>query len=78
MKMNYLFTLEDVTDHFGRLCDFVTGILAILSDHSPPGHQDDQVSNVSNVGNGSQGVIHHNFLETWGRAQKIARCRGIR
>lgn len=63
----YLLTLEDVTDHFGRLGNLVAGIFAILSYHPPPGHQNDEVSNIGNVGNGSQGVIHHNFLEKMGR-----------
>lgn len=58
----YLLALEDVADHFGRLGNFVAGIFAVLSDHTPSGHQHHQVPNISDVGNGPQGVIHHNFL----------------
>lgn len=56
-----LVTLEDVTDHLGSLLDAISGI--ICGQDSPPGHQHHQVSDVCDVGDGAEGVVHHDLLQ---------------
>ena len=58
---SYLFTLEDVADHLGSR-PYHLGLLAVLRQDPPPGHDDDQLPDVCDVGDGAEGVVHHDLL----------------
>ena len=60
---SYLFALEDVADHLGSR-PYHLGFLSVLRQDPPPGHDDDQLSDICYVGDGAESVIHHNLLES--------------
>lgn len=68
VRRTYILRLEDVTDHLVLLLGFRCtrcGFDAVLwgrSRHPPPRHQDHDVPDVGDVGDGAQRVVHHGFL----------------
>ena len=57
----HLLALEHVTDHLGRGADDLR-LLALLGEDPPPGHDHHQLPDVGDVGDGPEGVVHHDLL----------------
>jgi hypothetical protein len=51
-----------VADHFGRFCNLVAAIFAVLTHNTPASHEHHQVANIGYVRYRPQGVIHHYLL----------------
>ena len=62
----YLFTFKNMTYHFWSRTDHLN-FFSILRHYSPPGHYHQKVTNISDVWNASQGMIHHNLLQKRGK-----------
>lgn len=70
----YLIALEHVADHLRRLLDVGS---VIGGQDSPPGHQDHQVTDVSDVGDGPQGMVHHYLLATKPKLTTCTRMKWV-
>lgn len=68
-KHPYILGLEDMADHLVlplSILGWVGGfhiLLGVGAGHPPAGHQHDDVSDVCDIGNGPQRVVHHRLLE---------------
>ncbi len=58
----YLLALKDVAYHLWRGPDDLD-VLPFVGQHPPPGHDDQQISDVGDIRDAPQGVVHHYFLE---------------
>ena len=62
----YLLALEDVTDHLRRGSNHLE-FLSVLWNNSPASHDYQEVTNVRDIRNTPQGVIHHDLLQKCGK-----------
>ena len=62
----YLLALEDVTDHLRRGSNHLE-FLSVLWHNSPASHDYQEVTDVRDVRNTPQGVIHHDLLQKCGK-----------
>ena len=62
----YLLALEDVTDHLRRGSNHLE-FLSVLWHNSPASHDYQEVTNVRDIRNTPQGVIHHDLLQKCGK-----------
>ncbi len=58
----YLLALKDVAYHLWRGPDDLD-VLPFVGQHPPPGHDDQEISDVGDIRDAPQGVVHHYFLE---------------
>ena len=71
---SYLFTLKDMADHLRRGPYDLQGVFPLAGYEPPPGHDDEEVTDVGDVGDAPEGVVHHDLLKmTFDRAFNICR-----
>ena len=58
---SHLLALEHVTDHLGGGADHL-GLLSVLGEDPAPRHDHHQLPDVGDVGDGPEGVVHHDLL----------------